>query len=158
MEGNINFEKNLEDNIICKECHNIPLLGLQFLDKCDNISNIIKVNSYCIFKHKNDKNKINELSINDIFKNKSNKKLIKSFENFCDNCKTKNVESLCLKCKRNVCNECIKFYKSHKIYQNKKYLYSQNDIKNLEKELNNSKNIINKNLSLIQNQIKIFKL
>jgi len=79
MEGNTNFERNLEENIICKECQNIPLLGLEFSDKYDSISNIIKVNSFCIFKYKDNKNNKNELSINGIFKNKSNKKKIKSF-------------------------------------------------------------------------------
>ena len=36
------IEENIEDNLLCEECINNPILGIEFSDNCNDISNIIK--------------------------------------------------------------------------------------------------------------------
>ena len=43
--------KNLESTIRCNECSNIPLIGIEYINKCNKISEITKIHSFCIFNH-----------------------------------------------------------------------------------------------------------
>ena len=38
-------------------------------------------------------------------------------------------EFVCLECKRKICKECSKFHISHKLYENKHYLYNKDKLK-----------------------------
>ena len=162
MEGNniFKFQNILEEYIICDECSNIPLLGIEFSEKSKNLNDIININSFCIFNHQKNKkdNRIKKLKLSEIFSNKSKKnKKLKTFGNKCDNCKVSEVIYLCLECKRNICKECVKYHKSHKLYENIKYLFTKNDLEKMYKDLEKSKNILTKNLNLIQKQIDLYK-
>ena len=47
MEINYVLDDYLEKNIICNQCLNIPLLGIEYLCKTKNISEVIKLHSFC---------------------------------------------------------------------------------------------------------------
>ena len=147
--------KNTEPTkIYCNECQNIPLIGVEFINKCNKLSDIIKVHSYCIYNHSKIKDKC-EFLLDDIFINYNIKK--NHIENKCNNC-TKNIfEYLCLECKRNICEECVQFHKGHNVYINKNYLLNEKDIKDIKTNLENSKKVILENISSIQRQIELYK-
>jgi len=73
MENESILDYLLEKNIICNKCLNIPLLGIEFLNESKNISDIIKLHSFCLF-HKN-RNKVNEVLLNNIYKGKEKKRI-----------------------------------------------------------------------------------
>ena len=129
----------------CKVCGNIPLIGIEFNNKTNNILDILKIHSFCIFNHDKNEDKSLDLMRDDIFKNS------------CDYCKNNSLEYLCLECKRNICKKCADYHKSHNLYANKKYLFTKNDITNIKNNFNNSKKIINENISSIQKKIDLFK-
>ena len=129
----------------CKVCENIPLIGIEFNNKTNNILDILKIHSFCIFNHDKNEDRSLGLTRDDIFKNS------------CDYCKNNSLEYLCLECKRNICKKCANYHKSHNLYANKKYLFNKNDITNIKNNFNNSKKIINENISSIQKQIDLFK-
>ena len=129
----------------CKVCGNIPLIGIEFNNKTNNILDILKIHSFCIFNHDKNEDKSLDLMRDDIFKNS------------CDYCKNNSLEYLCLECKRNLCKKCADYHKSHNLYVNKKYLFTKNDITNIKNNFNNSKKVINENISSIQKKIDLFK-
>jgi len=144
----------LENNIICNKCLNIPLLGIEFLNETKNISDIVKLHSFCLF-HEN-RNKVNEILINNIYKekerNKNEKKIIK-----CENCKKNENEYLCLNCKRIICKSCLSYHNSYKIYENNKHLISKDDFKKIDNSFKSAKTNLNKNLIFIRSKIDSFK-
>jgi len=151
----IELDDFLEKNIICNQCLNIPLLGIEFVYKSKSISEIIKLHSFCLF-HKN-KNRVNEFLLNNIYKEKAKVKKANSIKINCEFCKKKQNEYLCLDCKRNICKECSKYHKSHKLYQNNQYLISKDDFDKIINNFKSAKNNLNKNLSYITNKINCFK-
>ena len=87
---------------------------------------MIKLYWLCLY-HKN-KNKVNEFLLNNIYKKKEKKKNEKIIKINCEFCKINEDEYLCLNCKRNICQKCFNYHKSHKVYENKKYLISKDDL------------------------------
>ena len=155
MEIESTLDNLLEKNILCNKCINIPLLGIEFIEDSKNISDIIKIHSFCLFH--NNRKQANELLLNNIFKEKKiniNKKNIKIN---CECCKNNENEYLCLNCKRILCKECYKYHKSHKVYENNKYLISKDDLVKIEDKFKNAKVNLNKNLFSIRNKINSFK-
>ena len=107
-----------------------------------------------MFNHDN-KNKINEILLKDLFNNTQKNYIIKDNNAIlCDNCKKLPIDYSCINCKRNICKNCFNYHKSHKFYENNKYLLSQETLNN---NFTKAKEILNNNLSLIENQINIFK-
>ena len=155
MEKESILDDLLEKNLICNKCLNIPLLGIEFLNDAKNISDIIKLHSFCLF-HKN-RNKVNEFPLNNIYKEKENNKNEKKIKMNCENCKKNENEYLCLNCKRIICKKCYNYHKSHKVYENNKYLISKNDIEKIDKNFISAKTNLNKNLLFIRNKIEFFK-
>jgi len=155
MEKESILEDLLEKNIICNRCLNIPLLGIEFLNKAKNIQDIIKLHSFCLF-HKNSK-KVNEFLLNNIYKEKEKNKNEKNIKINCENCKNDKCEYLCLNCKRMICKKCFNYHKSHKLYENSKYLISKDDLVIIEDKFKNAKNNLNKNLLFIKSKIDYFK-
>ena len=153
MKDKFNLDLNKKTKIECNDCKNIPLLGIEILDQCDKLSNIIKVYSYCIYNHKK-----NELLLNDIILNKKRNKKIEKLEIKCEFCKNYEIDNLCLSCKRNICKKCSNYHKSHNLYESNKYLLNENDLKKIYDSFIESKNILNENYSLIQKQIVKYKL
>ena len=145
----------LEKNILCKKCLNIPLLGIEFLHESKNIFDIIKLHSFCL-NHTNS-NKVNEFLLNNIFKYKEKNKNENNIKINCECCKKNENEYLCLNCKRIICKECFKYHKSHKVYDNNKYLISKDDLDKIEDKFKSAKTILNMNLLYIRNQINSFK-
>ena len=156
MNLDLDLESNMEKNLVCKKCNNTTLLGIKYLNEYDQISQNIKLYTFCIFNHTH-KNELFELSIKDIFSDEGKKNFSKILEIKCEYCKKYSINNLCLDCKRNLCKECIKFHKFHKIYDNNQYLFTQNDLNNIENDFNKSKNILNENLLLLQSKIDNFK-
>ena len=72
MEIKLVLEDLLEKNILCNKCLNIPLLGIEFVNEAKNISDIIKLHSFCIYH--NNRNKVNEFLLNNIYKKKEDNK------------------------------------------------------------------------------------
>jgi len=145
----------LEKNIICNQCLNIPLLGIEILYEAKNISEIIKLYSFCLF-HKN-KNRVNELMLNNIYKEKAKNKKQKKININCEFCQKNQNEYLCLDCKRNICKKCFKYHKLHKLYQNSEHLISKEDFEKIMDNFKTAKNKLNKNLTYIINKINSFK-
>ena len=79
----------LEKNIICNQCLNIPLLGIEFLYEAKNISEIIKLHSFCLF-HKN-KNRVNEFLLNNIYEEKAKNKKENKIKINCECCQKKKM-------------------------------------------------------------------
>jgi len=52
-----------------------------------------------------------------------------------------------------ICKECSKYHKSHKLYQNNKYLISKDDFEKIMNNFKSAKNNLNKNLTYITNKI-----
>ena len=144
----------LEQNILCNKCLNIPLLGIEFFHESKRLSDIIKLHSFCL-NHKK-RNKVNEFRLNNIFKDKEKNKNGKNINN-CECCKKNGNEYLCLNCKRIICKECFKYHKSHKVYENNKYLISKDDLEKIEDKFKSAKTILNMNLLYIRNKINSFK-
>ena len=140
----------LRENIICNKCLNIPLLGIEFDNEVNNIYDIVKLHTFCLF-HKNRK-KVNEFLLNNIYKEKEKekKKNEKKFKINCECCKKNGNEYLCLDCKRIICKECYKYHKSHKVYENNKYLISKDDFDKIEDKFESAKTILNKNLIFLE--------
>ena len=151
----IELDDFLEKNIICNQCLNIPLLGIEFLYESKSISEIIKLHSFCLF-HQN-KNRVNGFLLNNIYKEKAKAKKKKNIKINCEFCKKIQNEYLCLDCKRNICKECSKYHKSHKLYQNNQYLISKDDFDKIMNNFKSAKNNLNKNLTYITNKINCFK-
>ena len=147
--------KNLESTIRCNECSNIPLIGIEYINKCNKISEITKIHSFCIFNHDKKNDGSFGLMRDDIFKNNNMNKNIIEIKSH--NCTKNTIEYLCLDCKRNICENCIKFHKKHNVYINKDYLLNEKDINNIKVNFNNSKKIISENILSIQKQIELFK-
>ena len=63
-----------------------------------------------------------------------------------------NIEYFCLDCKRNICNKCFYYHKSHKYYYNKKYI-SEEEFNKINNNLEISKKNIEKNMKLINEKI-----
>ena len=145
----------LEKNIICNQCLNIPLLGIEFLYKANNISEIIKLHSFCLFH--NNKNNVNEFMLKNILKEKAKNKKENKIKINCEYCQKNQNKYLCLNCKRNICKECSKYHKSHKLYANNKYLISKNDFEKIRNDFKRAKNNLNNNLSYIKSKINSFK-
>ena len=146
----------LEKNILCNKCSNIPLLGIEFLNESKNISDIIKLHSFCIFH--NNKRKVNEFLLNNIYKEKEEENMKeKNIKIKCEYCKKYKNEYLCLNCKRNICKECLNYHKSHNIYENNKYSISKDDFVKIENKFKSAKKNFNKNLIYIRSKIDIFK-
>ena len=145
----------LEKNILCSKCFNIPLLGIEFLNKAKTVSDIIKVHSFCLY-HKN-YFKVNEFLLNNIYKKKEINKNEKNIKINCDFCQKNENEYLCFNCKRLICKKCFNYHKSHKVYENKKYLISKEDIDIINNKYESAKANLNKNLVYIRNQINTFK-
>ena len=61
MAQNLELD-NLEPNILCNEWSNIKLLGIGFLNSSNNIFDILKIYSLCMFNHKHTKDKKNEIN------------------------------------------------------------------------------------------------
>lgn len=155
MEIDLILNDYLEKNIICNQCLNIPLLGIEFLYESKNISELINLYSFCIF-HKN-KNKVNKLRLNNIYKEKAKNKKKNNAKINCEYCLKNQTEFLCLDCKRNICKECSKYHKSHKLYGNNEYLISKDDFDIIKNNFQRAKNNLNKNLEYIKNKINSFK-
>ena len=145
----------LEKNILCNKCSNIPLLGIEFLNDSKNISDIIRLHSFCIFH--NNKRTVNELLLNNIYKEKEENKKEKNIKIKCEYCRKNKNEYLCLNCKRNICKECLNYHKSHNMYENNKYLIPKEDFVKIENKFKNAKQNFNKNLIYIRSKIDIFK-
>lgn len=150
MEPIIGPETFIADNIACSRCFNIPLLGIEFILNDDtNISNLIKIDSFCVFNHYS---RVKKSTLNDIFLNKRKKKPIPKIIN-CEYCKNESIAYLCLQCKRNICKQCVKYHQFHKLYHNNKDLITKKIINNFDK----AKEILDQNILLIQNKINEFK-
>ena len=150
MEVKSVLDDMLEKNILCNKCLNIPLLGIEFVNEAKNISDIIKLHSFCLYH--NNSNKANEILLNNIYKKKGENKTEKNIKIHCECCKKNANEYLCLNCKRNICKECYKYHKSHKIYENNKYLISKDDLNKIEDKFKGAKANLNRNLMNIKNK------
>ena len=144
---------NYENNFICKECSNIPLLGLKFVCEPKKISDILKVYSYCIFNDKNNKDEVKELNLTNI----SNQKDNRDEEIKCENCKKYSIDYTCLKCKKSLCEKCRSYHESHKLYNNKEILLSKEEFEKINNNYIKSKRVINENLSKIEKKINNYK-
>ena len=150
---------NFEQDIICPECCNIQLLGLDFNEDSDDINNFIDLYSYCIYNHKrNNKTQVQKNNLNDIFSNnkKSINNIIYNKDIICESCNKKLSEYHCLDCKRNICKNCFDFHKSHKYYCNYDYI-SERELKIIEDNLVKTNNKVNLNFSLIQYKILVYE-
>ena len=151
---------NIEPKILCPECFNIPLLGINFNEETENLKSYLDLYSLCIFHHsKTKESKLNKNNLEDIFTNdnslfkndtSNNKKLN------CENCNKKPFEYHCFNCNRNICKECFEFHKSHKYYYNYDYI-SEDELKKINEKLNESKNNIDSNYSLIEKIISKYE-
>ena len=147
------------NSILCPECSNIPLLGINFsFDSKNNnqtLSNMCELYSYCICEHKDKKknNKVHKTFIDKInFVRIDNNNII---EIKCENCKTKKAEYYCLNCQRNICKDCFMYHNNHKYYYNKEYL-SNKEIKQIKEEYYKSCETLDKNLNSISKNIDEF--
>ena len=145
---------NLEPNIICHECSNIPLLGFNFNYEKEDLTNSCELYSYCIYNHNDKKELLNKNNFDNLFLNskKYNNNKLK-----CDSCKKEFVEYHCIECKRNICSKCFKNHKNHKYYYNKDYI-SEEEINKIKNKFIESKKNNEKNLNLINEKIKEFEL
>ena len=141
-----------ENNFLCEKCLTIPLLGIEIKNDCDNISDLINVKSFCIYNHK--ENKLKNISLKKITMENN---YINYTELKCENCKEDLINSFCLDCKKNLCDNCIKSHKSHEIFYNNKYLIERDEIEIIKNNFNKSKDILNKNYAFIENNINNFK-
>jgi len=155
MEKESILDNLLENNIICNKCLNIPLLGIEFSNEAKKVSDIIKLHSFCLF-HKN-RNKVNEFPLYSIYKEKEKNKNKKNIKINCENCKKNENEYLCLNCKRIICKKCFNYHKSHKVYENNKYLLSKDDFDKIDNKLKRGKTNLNNNLKFIRSKINSFK-
>ena len=155
MKKNNDLNETIENNIICNKCLNIPLLGIDFSYNSENNFIDTKIYSFCLFKH--DKN-VKEVSLNNIFENKNEKikNICEISDIKCEYCRKSSIFHLCIECKRNLCNKCKKYHKSHKTYDNDKLL-TKNELNQIDDNFNKSKNIMNRNLILINNYINKYK-
>lgn len=150
---------NLEPKIVCPECFNIPLLGINFDSEAENLNDYIDLYSLCIFNHnKNKESKLHKNNLKDIFSNNNSIKINKSSskELFCECCNKKPIEYYCLNCKRNICKNCFEYHKNHKYYYNYDYI-SEDELKQINEELNKSKNNLDSNYSLIEKIISKYE-
>ena len=113
------------------------------------------MHSFCLFH--NNRNRVNELLLNNIYKEKVKDKKEKNIKINCEACQKNKNEYICLDCKRNICKECSKYHKSHKLYQNNEYLISKDDFEKIMNNFKSAKNNLNKNLTYITNKINFFK-
>ena len=155
MEVGSVLDDLLEKNILCNNCLNIPLLGIEFLNEAKNISDMIKLHSFCLC-HKNN-HKANEFLLNNIYKKKEKNKNEKKVKINCEFCKINENEYLCLNCKRIICKKCFNYHKSHKVYENKKYLISKDDLVIIDDKFESAKKNLNNNLVYIRKKINSFK-
>jgi len=150
---------NCEQDLICPECCNIQLLGLDFNEESNNIDNFIDLYSYCIYNHKG-ANKVNLQKNNFDFifsnANKSYNNIIYNTELKCESCKRKLVEYHCFECKRNLCKNCIEYHKNHKYYYNYDYL-TEDEIEKINNKFDKSKINMKFNLILLEHQILKFE-
>ena len=143
---------NLEPKILCPECFNIPLLGIDFNQEAENLNSYIDLYSLCIFKHKKTveeqllKNNLDNIfsNINSLNNNTSNFK-----ELYCECCNQKPFEYHCFNCKRNICKNCLEYHKSHKYYYNYDYI-SADELQQINKKLKQSKITLDSNYILIE--------
>ena len=150
---------NLEPKIFCPECFNIPLLGIKFNEEAENLKRYIDLYSLCIYNHgKTKETKLHENNLDDIFSNKNTTKIKKSNskELKCENCNKKSFEYHCINCKRNICKDCFEYHKDHKYYYNYDYI-SSDELKQINEKLNESKNNIDSNYSLIEKIISKYE-
>ena len=155
---------NLDKNIICPDCFNIPLMGLNFNEEADNLKDFIEIYSYCIYNHKNNNKaslKQNYLD-NIIYNSKSTNNIILTKEIYCEYCKKKPFEYHCLECKRNICNNCFVYHKNHRYYHNYDYI-TEEDLEQINNNIKKSNDNINYNIDLINKRIvkyesELFKL
>jgi len=155
---------NFDKNIICPDCFNIPLMGLNFNEEADNLKDFIEIYSYCIYNHKNNNKaslKQNYLD-NIIYNSKSTNNIILTKEIYCEYCKKKPFEYHCLECKRNICNNCFVYHKNHRYYHNYDYI-TEEDLEQINNNIKKSNDNINYNIDLINKRIvkyesELFKL
>ena len=150
---------NLDQNIICPDCFNIPLLGLNFNEKDDNLKNLIEIYSYCIYHHKNyNKANLNKNYLNNIISNsKRTNNIIITKEINCEYCNKKPFEYHCLECKRNICKNCFAYHKNHRHYYNYDYI-SEQELEQINNKIISSNDNINYNIDLIEKQILKYEL
>ena len=150
---------NLEPKILCPECFNIPLLGINFNEETENLKSYLDLYSLCIFHHsKTKESKLNKHNLDDIFTNDNSIKNDTSNDKKlnCENCNKKPFEYHCFNCIRNICKKCFEFHKNHKYYYNYDYI-SEDELKKINEKLNESKNNIGSNYSLIEKIISKYE-
>ena len=100
---------NFEQDLICPECCNPQLLGLNFNEESIDINNFIELYSYCILNHKRDIVSLQKNNFNYIFSNKKKNSIIYDKELKCECCNKKPFEYHCFECKRNICQKCFEY-------------------------------------------------
>ena len=146
------IKQNLTPNFLCPDCSNIPLLGFNFAYESKNISDVCELFSYCIYNHDHQKNQVKKINFENLFKTNSEKSKKKKNNLTCEFCKEKKIEYHCIECRRNICNDCFINDKGNKYYNNKEYI-SEDELKNIKRNFDESQKNVKKNLKLIQEKI-----
>ena len=142
---------NFEQDIICPECCNVQLLGLNFNEESNDINNFIDLYSFCIFNHKRLKPCLQKNNFNYIFNSKEYNNIIYNKDLKCENCNKKPFEYHCFECKRNICSKCFDYHKTHRYYYNYGYI-SEKELEEINNNLQRAKN----NADLFMKIIKSF--
>ena len=95
--------------------------------------------------------------LNNIFKEISKNKIANKMNINCEFCQKNQNKYLCLDCKRNICKECSKYHKSHKLYANNKYSLPKGYFDKIMNNFKRAKNNLNNNLTYVKNKINSFK-
>jgi len=143
---------NFEQDLICPECCNPQLLGLNFNEESIDINNFIELYSYCILNHKRDIVSLQKNNFNYIFSDKKKNSIIYDKELKCESCNKKPFEYHCFECKRNICQKCFEYHKTHRYYYNYGYI-SERELEEINNNFENAKKYTDLNIMLIESQI-----
>ena len=148
---------NFASYMICSECSNSKMIGIDFEKGNKELEENIKVYSFCVYKHEKKDQLIEKISLNDLFLKDDNNKMKCELKINCEYCNENPIHYHCLDCKRNICINCFKYHKTHKHYFDKDYI-SEIELEKIKNKFDKSKSTIEINLSLIEKQINNYEL
>ena len=148
---------NFEQDLICPECCNPQLLGINFNEESIDINNFIELYSFCILNHKRDIACLQKNNFNYIFSDKKKNSIIYDKELKCECCNKKPFDYLCFECKRNICRKCFDYHKTHRYYYNYGYM-SEEELKEINNNFEKDKKFTELNNILIESRIKKYEM
>ena len=129
-------------NLICSQCSNIKMLGINFENKNPYLKDNTHIYSYCIYNHLKNSNLIDNISLDNLFiSSTSNNDMICELDIKCDYCKEDKIKYHCLECKRSVCKNCFQYHKTHNFYNNENYI-SDSELEKIKTDFDKSKNVV----------------